>query len=167
LLLKIFAGVLALSLVMIGGSLLFERLGYLEGKIREYRSLIEKLEGRFPDKGVLEKENARLEQEAEELKARFYRQGETDPYRLGMVLQKRIESHGLTVKRFQTVEVESRIFLDFSLQGDGVGLFRFLRWISEGEKILSLPSLTVRAGEGGKVEAELRIGYEIFDPDHL
>jgi hypothetical protein len=163
-LLAVLGGIVALCALVIAFMLGLERLNEPRRKAAQYESQIAKLSGSLPSEEEIALQRDALKAELADRTARFYKPDELNPYSFGTLITKKLSSHGITVVRYQVVEVSRRSFLEFTVSGAVRSLILFLKEVSESEKYWTIPSLTLTIREGTlTADAVFRIGYEVLD----
>jgi hypothetical protein len=110
----------------------------------------------------LVQERDALRKDVQQRGARFYAKDETDPYAFGAVIRKELASLGISVLRYQVIDVKGASYLEFSVSGSARSFVQFLRAVSQAPKVWSIPSMTLSVEEGsGMVNVDFRIGYAI------
>jgi hypothetical protein len=144
-----------------------ERLSEARAVGGQYEAQIRKLEQTLPaEKDILSLRD-RLKAEIEAKKGRFYRPDEMNPYSFGTLIKRRLASYGMSVVRYQVLDLKGENSLEFSVSGPVMSLVRFLREVSEFPKNWTISSftLTMRGGTGA-MDAVFRIGYEVLPAQH-
>jgi len=125
---------------------------------------VQKLTLKAPNSDDLIGEKDRLMQSIGTEKEKYYYTDEIDPYQFSIILKKILSETGLYIKKYQTIEVKERTYLEYSVSGDALQLAAFLRVVSDSEKYWSIPFLSINARKGdGTVDAVFRINYETID----
>lgn len=156
-------------LVWVAIAAVFGVFTFFEGmkriELRERIALIEeqmrRLQVKLPSRAELSETKKHLQVELKGLQSRFYLEEQMDPYQFGSVIRELLVHEGLSIKRYQTLEVGEDTLLEFSVSGDALGFFRFLEKISRSEKFWSVPFVSINArGGAGRIDSVVRIGYE-------
>lgn len=156
--------VVALSLLTIALILGMERLGAARVKAAQYEAQIAKLSRSLPSESDISALRESLKKELDARKARFYSPDQMNPYSFGTLIKKELTSHGITVIRYQVIEIRGKSSLEFSVSGNVKSLILFLQDVSRSEKYWTISSLTLTMREGTeRVDAVFRIGYEVLD----
>ena len=160
----ILCGVLLVSAVAIVLDLCFESLGAARESIALHDGQIRRLQQSLPPMDRIVQERDALKKEVESRSSRFYSRGETDPYAFGAVVRRKLASLGITVLRYQVVEVKGASYLDFTVSGTARAFVLFLRDVSQASRVWTIPSLTLSLPEAsGTVNVDFRIGYAAGD----
>ena len=116
-----------------------------------------------PESDLL-RERDELKREVARRVTRFYTPDALTPYAFGTLVKKKLVSCGMSVTRYQIVEVKGRSFLEFSTSGSARGLLVFLDDVSRQDKYWVIPSITVSTRQNSNVvDVVFRIGYESID----
>jgi hypothetical protein len=168
LLLFVLGWALAIAAAAVGVTLITERAAGLAGDIEAMEKQLGELQAQIAAGTGTSLDLDRMEQQIAGLRDRFYRKGEMDPYTFGVMIRDLLLETGLSIRRYQTVEVRGTTLLEFSIQGDARALMRFLRKVSNAPKQWTVSFLSIRAPrEAGTVQAVFRIGYEEYDEESL
>jgi hypothetical protein len=160
---SIVAAAAAVSLVLIG-----ERSAGLQSRIAAMEEQLQAVRLQLDARSADGTDIQALEERVQELRARFYEQGRMDPYSFGVQVRDLLVQSGLSIRRYQTVDVRGSTLLEFSLQGDALSLARFLQRVASRPKQWTITFLSVRAPrDSSTVQAVLRIGYEEYDANGL
>jgi len=163
-LLAVLAASAALAVLAVAVNLGMERLQAAESQSEKLRSGLARLGKELPSEAEAVSRVEVLKGDLAALRSRFYAAGEMNPYSFGTLVKDRLTSLGMTVVRYQVVEVQGRKDLEFSVTGSVRSLVLFLKDVSEADRDSSIPSLTVTVREGtGVADAVFRIGYETLD----
>ncbi len=162
-LLVLLAAVAALAALGISFMLGAERLRAARVKAAEYEKQIARLEQSLPPESEILALRDRLQKELKDRNNRFYRPEDMNPYSFGTLIKKLLVSHGMSVIRYQVIELKGASSLEFTVSGPALSLIRFLKEVSESEKYWTVSSLalTMRSGTG-VMDAVFRIGYEVL-----
>ncbi|MCX7030486.1 MAG: hypothetical protein NTU62_10255 [Spirochaetes bacterium] len=96
--------------------------------------------------------------------ARFTTAEEMNPYSFGTLVKKKLFSLGISVLRYQVVEVKGAPYVEFTASGSARSFVIFLRDVSEYEKVWIIPSMSLTLREGtDSADAFIRIGYATAD----
>jgi len=163
LLLNVLAWVLIAAAAGVGFSLQLERRSDALRGIGRVSGQLEELDRRTADPQSLAHRKLELTRALVREESRRYAAGEMDPYRFGILIRDLLLQEGLEIRRYQTQEAKGGNLLEFAVSGSALGLARFLEKVSESPKLWTVPFLSISAGEGGKAQAVLRIGYESID----
>ena len=147
----------------IGFYLQLERRAEARRKVATLREQVVKFGARTADQEALSRQKEQLARRLELDRGRYYTAQEMDPYRFGMIIRDLLRRDGLAISRYQTQEVMGENLLEFAVSGNAIGLVRFLQRVADSPKFWSVPFLSITAGQGGKVQAVFRIGYESID----
>jgi hypothetical protein len=97
-------------------------------------------------------------------KAKYYYADEIDPYQFSITIKNILSEKGLYIKKYQTIEVKKRTYLEYSVTGNALELAEFLRIVEDSDKYWSIPFLSIDARKGdGTIDAVFRINYETID----
>jgi hypothetical protein len=95
---------------------------------------------------------------------RFYGPDEMNLYSFGTLIRGKLSSLGISVLRYQVVEVKGTPYVEFTASGSARSFIIFLRYVSQQEKTWIIPSLSLSLGEGtDSTDALFRIGYATSD----
>jgi hypothetical protein len=93
-------------------------------------------------------------------RARLYDPDEMNPYSFGTLVKGRLSSLGISVLRYQVVEVGGAPFVEFAASGGVRSFIVFLRDVSRNEKAWFIPSLSLTMREGtDRADAIIKVGY--------
>jgi hypothetical protein len=163
-LLALLTATAVLAAVAVSVSLGMERMQAARSQTEKLRAGVAGLEKALPSEAGTASRSEGLEADLAALKSRFYAAGDMNPYSFGTLVKDRLTALGMSVVRYQVVDVQDRKGLEFSVTGPVRSLVLFLRGVSDAPKYSSIPSLTVTVREGTDVvDAVFRIGYETLD----
>jgi hypothetical protein len=141
-----------------------ERLAAARASSARYEKEIARLSGALPSEAEAVSLRDGLKARLERDTSRFYAPREMSPYAFGTLVRKKLAARGISVVRYQVVEIKGKSSIEFSVSGTASALIHFLRDVSESEKYWTVSSLTLTMREGtGTADAVFRIGYEILD----
>jgi hypothetical protein len=99
-----------------------------------------------------------------ERRARFYRSDDMNPYSFGNLVKDRLSSLGISVLRYQVVEVEGVPLVEFTASGSARSFVAFFREVSRSAKAWTVPTVSLTMREGTEVtDAFIRVGYVADD----
>ena len=102
--------------------------------------------------------------EIESHKSKFYSQDEIDPYQFSRMIDGLLTSNNITIDKYQTVETDDTLLLEYTIQGNAYGLSCFLQHVFHSDKYWNMPFLVVDTRETeGRIRAVFRIRYETID----
>jgi hypothetical protein len=97
-------------------------------------------------------------------RARLYGPDEMNPYSFGTLIKSTLSSLGISVLRYQVVEVKGAPYVEFTASGSARSFVIFLRDISDDGTAWTIPSMSLKIREGTDVaDAAFRIGYATAD----
>jgi len=97
-------------------------------------------------------------------RARLYGPDEMNPYSFGTLVKSTLSSLGISVLRYQVVEVKGAPYVEFTASGSARSFVIFLRGVSDYGKAWTIPSMSLTLREGIDVaDALFRIGYATAD----
>jgi hypothetical protein len=162
LLLGILAAVISCTAMAIVFALGAERLQSARANVGQYREQNEKLRASIGSEADVLSLRERLQGELAVMKTRFYGPEEMNPYSFGALIKKKLGSLGLTVVRYQVIEVKRVTSLEFSISGSINSIILLLKEVSESDRYwtISFLAMTMREDTGG-ADAVFRIGYEV------
>ncbi len=163
-LLIILCAVAAVAVVGVTLQLGLERLAAARAGIVLHEEQVHALQESLPSMADIVRQRDALKAEVDRRTARFYAKGETDPYAFGTLIRRKLASLGITVQRYQLVDVKGASYMEFSATGPARAFVLFLRDVSQAPRLWSLPSLTLTVREAtDTVDAVFRIGYVVGD----
>jgi hypothetical protein len=141
-----------------------EEMSALQQKTALLEKQVQKSTLKAPNSDDLLKKKELLMQRIGTEKEKYYYADEIDPYKFSTVIKNILSEKGLYIKKYQTIEVKERTYLEYSVSGDALQLAAFLRVVAGSEKYWSIPFLSIDARKGdGTVDAVFRINYETID----
>jgi hypothetical protein len=141
-----------------------ERMAAAKATSLKYEAEVAKLSRALPSETEAATLRDRLRAELENGKSKFYAPQEMSPFSFGTLVRKKLAARGISVVRYQVVEIKGKSSIEFSVSGTAAALILFLRDVSESEKYWTVSSLTFSIREGtGTADAIFRIGYEVLD----
>ncbi|OHD68457.1 MAG: hypothetical protein A2177_03500 [Spirochaetes bacterium RBG_13_68_11] len=97
-------------------------------------------------------------------RARLYGPDEMNPYSFGTLVKSTLSSRGISVLRYQVVEVKGAPYVEFTASGSARSFVSFLRDVSDYGKAWSIPSMSLTLREGtDSADMVFRIGYATAD----
>ena len=163
-LLVVLAGAVALSAAAISFDLGFQRLRDARAVTERWEAEVRKLQQPLPAEARIRAARDSFRNDLANRAAHFYAVDEINPYSFGAAVKGRLSSLGMTVVRYQVIDLKGRSWLEFSVTGSARAFIIFLRDVSRGQKYWSIPSLSLTIREGtDTVDAFFRIGYEVID----
>ena len=163
-LLVVLAGAVALSAAAVSFDLGFQRLRDARAVTEGWEAKVRKLQQPLPAEARIRATRDSLEKDLAAGSAHFYAADEINPYSFGAAVKGRLSALGMTVVRYQVIDLKGRSWLEFSVTGSARALIVFLRDVSRGQKYWSIPSLSLTIREGtGTIDAFFRIGYEVIN----
>jgi hypothetical protein len=143
-----------------------ERLSASQLHAGQYQSQIARLQRSLRPEGELASVRDVLKAELKERRSRYYRHEEMNPYTFGALVRKRLVSNGLSVVRYQLVELKGESSLEFTVSGPAVCFIHFLKEVSESKKYWAISSLALSMrGSTAVMDAVFRIGYEVLSSE--
>ncbi len=140
-----------------------ERMAAARATSSRYEAEVAKLSRALPSEAEAVSLRDKLKARLAQGKSRFYAPGEMSPYGFGTLVRKKLAARGISVVRYQVVEIKGKSSIEFSVSGTAAALILFLKDVSESEKNWTVSSLTLTMREGtGTADAVFRIGYEIL-----
>ena len=169
---KIFLRVLLLVVIIACAGIYYylkvERLRTLQEQIQLAEQQIKTISLKTPDEDQIVKQKNLLYEELKKEKEKLYSSSEIDPYQFSITIRKLLSSNGLTIKKYQTIEVKENSYLEFSISGDALGFAEFLKSVFSSNKYWYIPFLSVDARKGdGSINAVFRITYETMNEENL
>lgn len=147
-----------------GGYLIRERHRDLQSRIRAIEEQLDRFQRKPLGKEELLLERERLLQEIGREASRFYRVDEIDPYRFANTVRELLSQNGLTIRRYQTIEISTGTLLEFSVEGDSLRFFSFLAAVADSPKYWSIPTVSLSTlADGQRISAVFRITYETIE----
>jgi hypothetical protein len=141
-----------------------ERMASAKTTSLKYEAEVAKLSRALPSEAEAVSLRDKLKAELERGKSRFYAPQEMSPFSFGTLVRKKLAARGISVVRYQVVEMKGKSSIEFSVSGTAAALILFLRDVSESEKYWTVSSLTLSMREGtGTADAVFRIEYEVLD----
>jgi hypothetical protein len=163
-LLYLLAAAVGFAVLAITVDLSLERLAEARGRVTRNEARVSILQQALAPEPDLIRERDGLKEEVARRLTRYYAMDSLTPYTFGTLVKKRLQSAGMTVARYQIMDLKGRSFLEFSLSGSARGFLQFLNDVSLQDKYWVIPSLTVNARQGSDiVDVVFRIGYEVND----
>ena len=163
-LLVVLACAAALSTAAVSFDLGFQRLRGARAATALWEARVRKLQQSLPAESRMTAARDMLEKDLAERAAYFYAAGEINPWSFGAAVKGRLSALGMTVVRYQVIDLKGRSWLEFSVTGSARAFILFLRDVSRGQKYWSIPSLSLTIREGtGTIDAFFRIGYEVIN----
>ena len=163
-LLVFLAGAVALSAAAVSFDLGFQRLRDVRAVTERWEAEVRRLQQPLPAEARIRVALDSLRKDLANRAAHFYAADEITPYSFGAAVKGRLSALGMTVVRYQVIDLKGKIYLEFSVTGSARALILFLRDVSRGQKYWSIPSLSLTMREGSDtVDVSFRIGYEIID----
>ncbi|MGA2478386.1 MAG: hypothetical protein ABSG63_06500 [Spirochaetia bacterium] len=158
------AGVMIAAALAIVFNLGGERLKTAHSKIIQLQQQNEKLRQSISFEVPAISLRDQLQRNLVVMKTRYYSPNEMNPYTFGTLIKKKLGSLGLTVVRYQVIELRDANSLEFSVSGPIGSLVLFLKEASESERYWSISSLVITMREStASADAVFRIGYEVRD----
>ena len=122
---------------------------------------LEKLGSRAEDAQSLRQRIESLRVQRAQVSAGLYKEREMDSYQFGTIVRDLLKREGMQISRYRTLEEPPRASLEFTVEGSALGMARFLRRVSDSERVWVVPVLSIASrGRGGEVRSVFRIGYE-------
>ena len=163
-LLIVLAGAIALSTAAVTFDLGFQRLRNARAVTERWEAQVRKLQQSLPAESRIREARDLLKIDLANRAAHFYAANEISPYSFGAAVKDRLSALGMTVVRYQVIDLKGRSWLEFSVTGSARALILFLRDVSRGQKYWSIPSLSLTMREGSDtVDVSFRIGYEVIN----
>lgn len=151
----------ALVIVFLQGA---ERLRAARANAPGYQAQNEKLQFASGSEAQATSLRDRLQGELDIMKNRFYAPNEMNPYSFGILIKKKLSSLGMTVVRYQVIELKGASSLEFFVSGSINSFILFLKEVSESDRFWTISSLSLIMRENTEgMDAVFRIGYEIRD----
>ena len=120
-----------------------------------------KLRGRGGDEAALRRQRDLLAAERVRELERFYGGADMDTYQFGTIVRTLLRGEGLEISRYRTLENSRRTFLEFTVAGSALGMARFLKHVTDSERVWVVPMLSLDAHDSsGTLSSVFRIGYE-------
>ncbi len=105
-----------------------------------------------------------LRSEIDAASSRFYAAEEMNPYLFGTIVKQKLSAMGISVQRYQVVDVKGTSYVEYSATGSARSIVTFLRDVSSSAKLWTIPAMSLTFHEGSdKVDAVVRIGYAVLD----
>jgi hypothetical protein len=155
------AGVVASGIALSEG---LGRLAAARADAARHEARIAKLQESLP--GAVDGAGAReaLTEEIAARRARFYGPDEMNPYAFGTLVKGALSSLGISVLRYQVVEVKGAPYVEFTASGSARSFVIFLRDVSDYGKVWTIPAMSLTLREGtDSADALFRIGYATAD----
>jgi hypothetical protein len=141
-----------------------EKIATLGQKTALIEKQVQKITLKAPNSDDLMGKKDLLVQRIGTEKEKYYYTDEIDPYQFSTIIKNILSEKGLYIKKYQTIEVKERTYLEYSVSGDALQLAAFLKVVSDSDKYWSIPFLSVDARKGdGTIDAVFRINYETID----
>ena len=154
----------ALSAAGVSFDLGFQRLRDARAATERWAAKVQKLQQSLPAEARIRATRDSLEKDLASRAAHFYAADEINAYSFGAAVKGRLSALGMTVVRYQVIDLKGRSWLEFSVTGSARALIVFLRDVSRGQKYWSIPSLSLTMRESSDiVDVSFRIGYEVID----
>jgi hypothetical protein len=158
------AGAIIAAALAIAFSLGGERLKTVKSSINRVRQQNERLQQSIRSEVPAISLRDQLQRNLVDMKRRYYSPSEMNRYSFGTLIKKRLGSLGLTVVRYQVIELKEANSLEFSVFGPVGSLVQFFKAVSESERCWAITSLVITMREGtASADAVFRIGYEVRD----
>jgi hypothetical protein len=155
------AGVVVCGIVASEG---LGRLAAARADVARHEARIARLHDAQPEGGVGPGARDALAAEIAARRARRYGPGEMNPYSFGTLVKGSLSSLGISVLRYQVVEVGGAPYVEFTATGSARSFIEFLRDISQNGKAWIIPSLSLTMREGTeRADAIIRVGYATAD----
>jgi hypothetical protein len=163
-----FLGALAGAIIAAALAVVFnlggERLKTAHSRVIQLQQQNEKLRQSISSEVPAISLRDQLQRDLAVMKTRYYSPNEMNPYSFGTLIKKKLVSLGLTVVRYQVIELKDANSLEFAVFGPIGSLLLFLKEASEAERYWAISSLVITMREGtASADAVLRIGYEVRD----
>lgn len=141
-----------------------EEMTSLGQKTAMLEKQVQKITMKAPNSDDLTGEKGLLVERIGMEKAKYYYRDEIDPYQFSTIIKNLLSEKGLYIKKYQTIEVKERTYLEYSVSGDALELAEFLRVVADSDKYWSIPFLSIDARKGdGTIDAVFRINYETIN----
>jgi hypothetical protein len=112
----------------------------------------------------LEQQLAALGKRIDEAEKNFYKEGETDTYRLGLLIKKIADKNRITVQKYRTAELNAKLQLEYTMSAKALDFALFLRELSLEKKKIELAYCSVsRKDNSDRLELVLRLGPAVPD----
>lgn len=159
------------TIIFSGAGLYFylrvEKLAILKKNVNLVEIQIQEIIERMPNKEKLLVKNDFLSRELKREKERYYFREDMDTYQFSILIRKLLFSRGLSIKKYQTIEVKDNTFLEFSISGDSLEFTKFLINVSNSSKYWHIPYIYIDARKGdGRVNVVFRITYETINKEN-
>jgi hypothetical protein len=163
-LLLLLAGAAALTASAVAAAEALGRLAAARADAVRLEARVDRLREEVAGAAGAAAERDALRAEVAALAARRYDAGTMNPYAFATLVKARLSSLGVSVLRYQVVDGGANPCVEVEAAGSVRSLVAFLYAVCLDEKLWVVPSLTlaVRPGDGS-ADAQLRIGYAIFD----
>jgi len=159
-LLALLAAAAAASGIAVAAGEGFGRLAAARAAAARQEARIERLRGAAAGGSVGPGAREEIAGQIAARRARLYEPGEMNPYSFGTIVKDRLSSLGISVLRYQVVEVGGAPFVEFTASGSVRSFVLFLRDVARNAKAWSVPSLALTMREGtDRADARFRIGY--------
>lgn len=163
-LVSVLAGVLIAAAAVTAFILQMERRSEVRQRIAVMEGELAKLSERGGDEAALRLRRDLLVAERALERQRFYQVQEMDTYRFGAIVRAVLIREGLQISRYRTLEASHRTLLEFTVSGSALETARFLRRVTDSERVWIVPVLSIDAhGATGELRSVFRIGYETID----
>lgn len=144
--------------------LMIEKVLVLNSDIDLLTKQIQQMHSHMPDEVNLQVKRELLLEGIKELEGRLYTDAEMNPYKFGIWIKDLLLENGLNITKYQTIENNNSIFLEFFISGDALDFIEFLESVSLAEKYWSIPFMVINADKSnGQIEAVFRITYGIMN----
>jgi hypothetical protein len=140
------------------------RLAAARADAARYEARIARLRESVPAPGGGAGVREALAGEIAAVRARLYRPDEMNPWSFGALVKGTLSSLGISVLRYQVVEVKGAPYVEFTASGSVRSFVVFLRDVSGNGRAWAIPSLSLTLREGtDAADAAFRIGYATSD----
>ena len=141
-----------------------EEMASLQQKTDMLERQMQKVTVKSPDSEDLQVRKDTLVNQIQIEKEKYYHRDDIDPYQFSIVIRNLLSTNGLTIKKYQTIELTDYTSLEFSIAGGVLELIEFLKAVSYADKHWNMSFLTLDARKGdGTVDTIFRINYETLD----
>jgi len=96
--------------------------------------------------------------EIEKEKARYFDAVDTDPFQFAIEIKSLLENENITVNSYKTIEDGDSLFIEFTVEGQSVSLFRILEKLNNKNMNYLYPLFSVKNLNEG-ISSIFRIGY--------
>jgi len=116
------------------------------------------------DKKELIKKKKFLSDQLTKKKKKYYKKIDADPYNFGVKIKNLLVLNKLIIKKYQTIESKGNTILAFSVSGDMLSFFRFLKSISKSDKYIFVLYISINSiNEKSEIESTFRVTYGTID----